>query len=198
MSVDLSAYVAQIKAEVNPPGSDLFGGATDSEWTNSLIGAFWNARLDGFIVGWTENADGASPGIVTPRVPCGCGGWDPTQPNGVIGDYDPAIQPPGPTSCGHDLPRMFIQLVIFYAAITAVRGMMTNVKTQFKAQAGSVAVEQQQSATILRDVYQDLVTRRLQLYRVLSEQGYVRIGYIDGTAQREQNLEFGGGSWWLR
>lgn len=156
MSVDLSKFTAQVQTEVSPPGSNLFGDATDNDWLNALINGFWNARLDGFMHPWTENIDGDSVGII-----------DPNQAG------------------GRDLPREFVQLIIFYAALTSIRGLMTNIKTQFKAQAGSVSVEQQQSANILRDVYADLVNRRQELYRVLSDQGFVRIGYMDAVAARD-------------
>ncbi len=168
MSVDLSGFTAQVQVAVSPPGSNLFADANDNDWLEALIGGFWDARLDGFMIEWTENADGMSPGIITP--------------------VSPGTK---------DLPRQLVQLVIFYTALNAIRGLMTNVKTQFKAQAGSVSVEQQQSANILRDVFEDLTARRAELYRVLSEQGFVRIGYLDGFRERNTSIRFGE-TWWLR
>jgi hypothetical protein len=61
MSVDLGDLVANIKLEVNPPGSDLFPDASDEEWTDRLANAFWNARIDGLLPGYVE-----ADGLITP------------------------------------------------------------------------------------------------------------------------------------
>lgn len=55
MAVDLSDLVEFLKVEVNPPGQDLFPGTLDAEWLTRLRNAFWSARLDGLLTGYTED-----------------------------------------------------------------------------------------------------------------------------------------------
>ncbi len=172
MAVNLADYVASVRAEVNPPGTDVFPDASDSDWEDRLIGAFWNSRLDGFLAGYTENADHVSPGVITPV-----------------------------TTGAVDLPRELIQLIIFYAGLQAVRSQLLILKTLFKAQAGSVSVEQQQSSNVLRDVLKDLIDRRQQLWKQLSDQGFIRIGYLSALVERDRSLMLStqwGPDWWVR
>lgn len=65
MSVDLSDFVEQIKAQVNPPGTDLYPTSTDDDWVLRLIGGFWNARLEGVTALDAYTAD--EDGVVTPQ-----------------------------------------------------------------------------------------------------------------------------------
>jgi hypothetical protein len=61
MAIDLTDLVEFLRVEINPPGVDLFPGADDDEWVTRLRNAFWNARLDGLLVGYVE-----SDGLVLP------------------------------------------------------------------------------------------------------------------------------------
>jgi hypothetical protein len=58
MSVDLSDYVATLRREVTPPGSTLFAAVPDDTFTGYLADSFWEARLDGFLAGYTCDEDG--------------------------------------------------------------------------------------------------------------------------------------------
>lgn len=58
MSVDLSEYVNSLRREVTPPGSTVFANVTDTVLTGYLADAFWEARLDGFLVGYEADPDG--------------------------------------------------------------------------------------------------------------------------------------------
>lgn len=62
MAVDLSDLIDSVKREVNAPGLDQLAGATDAEYLGNLQDGFWEAVLDGVILGYTE-----SDGIVTPQ-----------------------------------------------------------------------------------------------------------------------------------
>lgn len=53
--IDLEDLVPSLKREVNPPGTDLFPNATEAEWLGHLQDAFWEARLHGMLVGYTES-----------------------------------------------------------------------------------------------------------------------------------------------
>lgn len=63
--VDLSDYVDVLKGQVNPPGTDLFPDAQEDDWVIRLVGAFWNARIQGItsLDPWTCDEEG----IVTPQ-----------------------------------------------------------------------------------------------------------------------------------
>lgn len=165
MSVDLATFVPLVKAAVDAPGSDSFADSVTSDWVLTLRNAFWDARLDGFLGGWQENADNNSPGIITP----------------VTGSTD--------------IPRDLIQLVIFYAAMGAIVNQIRQLRTQFKAQAGVVSFEYQQSANALRDVLKTLTDRRAQLFEFLSAQGVIGVGISDALYSREISM-LNGETWW--
>ena len=42
-----------LKREIQPPRNDLFEGVEDATWVGWLSDAFWEARLDGFLTGYT-------------------------------------------------------------------------------------------------------------------------------------------------
>lgn len=63
MAVDLGDLVDSLKREVSVPGdfATVFPNSTDGDLSGALSDAFWDARLDGLIVGYTE-----TDGLVTP------------------------------------------------------------------------------------------------------------------------------------
>jgi len=69
VSVDLADLVPNIKLEVNPPGTNLFPEATDTEWAERLANAFWNARIDGMLPGYIESDGFISPITGTTDMP---------------------------------------------------------------------------------------------------------------------------------
>lgn len=131
MAVDLSEYIPTLKRQVIPPGSTLFSGVSNAQWLGYLSDAFWEARLDGFMVGYEEDS-------------------------GEI----------APTDGGSDLDLKYVALVALYAGITILRTQILNTKTQFRAKAGSVEFEQQNSATMLAEMLKQL---RATKDRVLNE-----------------------------
>lgn len=58
MAVDLADLVDSLKREVSPPGTDLFPNAREDDYVGHLADAFWEARLQGMLKGFTE-ADGS-------------------------------------------------------------------------------------------------------------------------------------------
>lgn len=58
MAVDLIDHVPSLVREVNPPGTPRFEGVNDEEWLGYLTDAFWEARLDGFMSGYTCDEEG--------------------------------------------------------------------------------------------------------------------------------------------
>jgi len=157
MAVDLFDLVDSLKREVNPPGASnvAFPDATDDEYAGYLSDAFWEARLDGILGGYTE-----ANNTVTP------------------------------TSGTDDLPREFQQLIVIYAGFRILKNALRQLKTQFRAQAGPVVFETQQSATTLKAIMDDLRARRDWLLFQLSETGAVTTVYIDAIAARQERLYF--------
>lgn len=58
MAVDLDDYVPSLQREVNPPGTAIFD-VSDDVWVGYLTDAFWEARMDGFMAGYTCDEDGS-------------------------------------------------------------------------------------------------------------------------------------------
>src|SRR3954468_5515532 len=65
MVVELSddQYIESLKREVTPLGSDMFDTISKTMWTGYLSDAFWEAKLDGFLIGYVCDEDGT----VTPE-----------------------------------------------------------------------------------------------------------------------------------
>lgn len=59
MAVDVTGFVENLQGEVNAPGFNLFPDATDEQWELQLIGAFWEAKLLGFLENFTMDDTGS-------------------------------------------------------------------------------------------------------------------------------------------
>jgi hypothetical protein len=58
MAVDLSDFVSTMRREVTPLGSTLFLDVTDAALVGFMADAFWEARMDGFFLGYSADEDG--------------------------------------------------------------------------------------------------------------------------------------------
>lgn len=58
MAIDIEDLVPSLRRMVNPPGSELFPGATTGTLAGYLSDAFWTAKLDGFFGGYIEEPEG--------------------------------------------------------------------------------------------------------------------------------------------
>lgn len=132
MAVEFRDFVESLKREIEPPGSDLFAGVSDAEWVGYLSDAFWEARLDGFLVGY-ETDEGALA-------------------------EDTTVVPSNPS--GEEFNRRDMALVILYAGVKVLRNRILNMNTQFRAKAGPVEFEQQNSATMLAEMLKQLKTTK--------------------------------------
>lgn len=128
MAVELIDFVESLKREVQPPGADLFTGVADGTWVQYLADAFWEARLDGFLEGYTTDEGATSA--------------------------DTAIVPVALD--GADLDRRGLALVVLYAGVKVLRNRILNMNTSFRAKAGPVEFEQQNSATMLVEMLRQL------------------------------------------
>ena len=159
MAVDLSDLVESLKREVNPPGTDYFPDASDTEFLGNLIDGFWEAVLDGLISGYTVDDDG----LVTP------------------------------VSGSTDMARDVQQIIVFYAGFRILRNVLRNIQTTFRAKAGPVEYETQQSASTLKDLLADLSNRRKLLLDRLSDMGAIPTYYADAVVEREARWWYDGG-----
>jgi hypothetical protein len=151
MAIDLSDYIDSLRREVTPPGSTLFTDVSDAVMVGYLADGFWEARLDGLLVGFESDPDG----IVTPL---------------VVG--------------ADDLSRAPISLIILYAGIRILRNKILNTNTMLKATAGSVAFEQQNSATVLAEMLKQLRITKDQLL-LNSAVLATRVSMVDAFSVRQ-------------
>lgn len=147
MAVDLIDYVPSLKREVQPPGSTLFAGVTDSEWVGYLSDAFWEARLDGLLEGFVVE------------------GYDPQAPE------DSTI---APVAGGAEIDGRSMALVVLYAGIKVLRNRILNMQVGFRAKAGPVEFEQNgASATVLTEMLKQLRTTKDRILEELDATGVI-------------------------
>lgn len=156
--VDLGDLVESLKREIAAPGdfATTFPNSTDDTLVGSLADAFWEARLDGLLVGYAE-----SGGIVSP------------------------------TTAATDLSRELQQLVVFYAGYKILFNALRNIRTSFRAKAGPVEYETQQSANALTEIVKELKHRRDLLLVRLTEIGAIPSYYVDAYLARDQSMRYG-------
>lgn len=159
MAVDLTDYAPTLRREISPLGSDLFASIGDSELGLHLADAFWEARLDGFLAGYTADEDGVVE----------------------------------PAATGADLTPAGVALIVLYAGIRILRNRILNMNTGFRAKAGPVEFEQQNSATMLAEMLKQLRDRKNQLLERAEVVG-TDVVLIDAYSVRLLNPASYGGS----
>lgn len=99
---------------------------------------------------------------------------------------------------GDDLPREQQQLIILMAGLRIVRSALQTANTVFRAQAGPVEFETQQSAQALKELLVQLNTEfKEALEAATSTATDGTIAYFDAVIAREYSLAYGDG-WWVR
>lgn len=148
MTIDLSdeRYINSLKRTITPLGATTFDAIPDDTWVGYMTDAFWTARLDGFMQGFTADEDGQ-------------------------------IDPVDGTD---DLDQKYIALIVLYAAITILRNQILNMNTSFRAKAGPVEFEQQNSATMLTEILKELRAAKAQ---VLLEIDEIQSGYHSSNVE---------------
>lgn len=73
---------------------------------------------------------------------------------------------------GDDLSRDYQQIIVLYAALGIITNYIRTVNTRFRAKAGNVEFETENSASALRDAMADLQRRRDMILARISEMGY--------------------------
>lgn len=184
--VDLSDLIEALRAEVNPPGTDLYPGATsDDAWLLKLTNAFWECVLYGVIDGFVEDAysRGADdpawgPGVVTPV------------------DAEEGYDDDGYVD-GTDLSRELQQLIVLWAGWKVVLTQMQNVKTKLRTKAGPVEYEKEQSASVLKAVLDALKEKLDFIIDRLSSLSETNTTVFDGVIERDYST-YSDDTWWVR
>lgn len=168
-SVDLSDLISDLQGAVTiPGGTSPYAAASDTEWLTRLRNAFWTAYNEGVFTGFTCNEDGIVSGA------------------GATGQASTSS-----STFGRELQ----QIVILYAAINIVQNQMLQLKNQFRAKAGPVEYETQQSSQMINSILDSLLLQRATLLQRLSDLGYRKTYYIDAIIARDDSLRAGLITW---
>ncbi len=117
---------------------------------------------------------------------------------GVIKGY--AVDDDGlitPTSGATDMPRDLQQIIVLYTAYKIVLYKLLEAKTQFKATAGPVSYETQQSANVLRDVLKNIRDSLNLVIARLGDLHSVNTTVLDAIVERSYSMAFSE-QWWIR
>lgn len=117
--------------------------------------------------------------------------------DGVISGYEEDEGIVSPTTGSTDLSRDLQQLVIFYAGVRVIRNKLRTMGTAFRAKAGPVEYETQNSAQVLKSILDELVRKRNLILTRLSDMGSVDSHYIDMIIYRDEAQAYGD-AWWVR
>lgn len=149
--LELADYVDTLRREITPPGSSLFTDVDDDVFSDYLVDAFWEARLDGFFQGYDVTLDGA----VTP-----------------LGSMP-------------DFPREGIAVLTLYAAIKILRNRILSSQSRFKAVAGPVEFETQNSPSLYTEMLRQLQGMKSRLIEMSPSGSAVSyVALVDGFAAR--------------
>lgn len=116
-----------------------------------------------------------------------------------VTSFDPYVEADGivtpSDSADDDLGRVLQQLIVLYAGIRIIRNQLLNLQTLFRAKAGPVEYETQQSALLLKAILDELKGRRNLVLGRLSDVGTTTDYYIDALVEREYSIDYGLTSW---
>lgn len=85
---------------------------------------------------------------------------------------------------GPDLDRRFIALIVLYAGIRVLRNRILNMNTGFRAKAGPVEFEQQNSATMLAEMLKQLRATKDRILEELDEAEVTDVMALDALSVR--------------
>ena len=114
---------------------------------------------------------------------------------GYTCDEDGIVNPTsGSATFGGELQ----QIVIFYCGLNKVQNELLQIKTKFRAKAGPVEFETEQSAGVLKALLDSLLRQRDDIMTRLSAINGVSTIYIDAVRQRDYALAEGLTDFWSR
>jgi|JI10StandDraft_1071094.scaffolds.fasta_scaffold397839_2 hypothetical protein len=80
------------------------------------------------------------------------------------------------------------QIVVIYCGINVVQNQLMQIKTKFKAKAGPVEYETEQSASILKGLLDSYLKQKDLILDTLANQNLVSTYYVDAVRQRDYSL----------
>jgi hypothetical protein len=101
-----------------------------------------------------------------------------------------------PTSGNATFGMDLQQIVIFYCGLNKVQNELMQIKTRFRAKAGSVEYETEQSANVLKAIIDSLLQQRDDIMRRLATLNGVSTIYIDAVRSRDYALRDNLVDWW--
>jgi hypothetical protein len=108
-------------------------------------------------------------------------------------DTDGLVTPIDPN--GTDLSRDWQQMIVFYAGIRIVRNNLRAINGLFRAKAGTVEFETQQSSQLLKSILDELRYRLNLILTRLSDLGQLPSFYIDSLVERDMGIYYGDITW---
>jgi hypothetical protein len=113
--------------------------------------------------------------------------------SGFTCNEDGVVSPlTGSATFGRDLQ----QIVIFYCGLHKVQNDLMQIKTRFKAKAGPVEYETEQSAGVLKALLDSLLKQRDDILERLSALNGVSTIYVDSIRQRDYAMRDGLMDFW--
>lgn len=92
---------------------------------------------------------------------------------------------------GADMPRDLQQVVVLYAAYNTLLNQIRSQGTKFRAKAGPVEYETQNSATMFNALLEEISNRRNILISQLGALGIIPSYYIDNVIARSASIGYG-------
>lgn len=117
--------------------------------------------------------------------------------DGLLQEYTEVDGVVSPRSGSTMISRDQQQIILLYTSINVISQQMFRMNTTFRAKAGPVEYETQQSAQLLKALLDDLTQRRIYLLERLAETGVTRAFYLIDTYQSRQNALYEGLSVWV-
>lgn len=103
-------------------------------------------------------------------------------------DEDGLVSPN--TTGDDDMPRSDQALIILFAGARVIRNELKNTPTLFRAQAGPVEFETQNSAMLLRDILKDIRSKVDLALAAIGTINSTTVAYVDSLIGREDSIYY--------
>ncbi len=117
--------------------------------------------------------------------------------DGLVQDYTESDGYVTGRSSADLMPRDQQQLIILYTGINVVFQQMLRLNTLFRAKAGPVEYETQQSAQLLKSLLDEMSDRRNKVLERLAETGETGAVFLIDTYRSRQEALYSGDSLWV-
>lgn len=102
-----------------------------------------------------------------------------------------------PHSGSTDMPREVQQVIVLYAAFTAIRLKLMSLTTQSRAKAGPVESETQRSAQLLVELLKQISAELIEVRVQFRKRTYGSVAFLDGVEVATARIVGGYGSGWV-